>query len=82
MAALRNGIHTVIIPKENETDLEKIDQTVRHALQFIPASHVDQVLEAALDRPMLQDPSTPETPPESHPMPRGKEPAAPPVCQV
>ncbi|MBR5533336.1 MAG: endopeptidase La, partial [Ruminiclostridium sp.] len=48
MAALRNGIHTVIIPKDNETDLEKIDQTVRNALTFIPVSHVDQVLAEAL----------------------------------
>jgi ATP-dependent Lon protease len=61
MAALRNGIHTVIIPKENESDLEKIDQTVRSALQFIPVSHVDQVLANALERPPLSklDVSTP-----------------------
>ena len=49
MAALRNGIHTVIIPKENEKDLEEIDQTVRGALQFIPVDHVDQVLANALE---------------------------------
>ena len=36
MAALRNGIKTVIIPRENEKDLEEIDQTVRKALHFIP----------------------------------------------
>ena len=53
MAALRNGIHTVIIPKDNETDLEKIDQTVRKALRFIPVSHVDQVLANALETPPL-----------------------------
>ena len=34
MAAKRNGIRTVIIPKENEKDLEEIDQTVRAALRF------------------------------------------------
>jgi ATP-dependent Lon protease len=38
MAALRNGIRTVILPTENEKDLEEIDQTVRAALQFIPAT--------------------------------------------
>ena len=56
MAALRNGIHTVIIPKDNEPDLEEIDQTVRSALQFIPVDHVDQVLANALERPPLAQP--------------------------
>ena len=57
MAALRNGIHTVIIPQENASDLEEIDQTVRSALQFIPVSHVDQVLAHALEHPPLAAPS-------------------------
>lgn len=48
MAALRNGIKTVIIPKENEKDLEEIDQTVRRALHFIPVETVDAVFAAAL----------------------------------
>ncbi|MBO5340980.1 MAG: endopeptidase La [Oscillospiraceae bacterium] len=48
MAALRSGIKTVIIPRENEKDLEEIDQTVRAALQFILVDHVEQVLAAAL----------------------------------
>lgn len=48
MAALRNGIRTVIIPSENVKDLEEIDQTVRAALQFYPAEHVDAVLARAL----------------------------------
>ena len=50
MAALRHGIRTVIIPKDNERDLEEIDQTVRRQLNFISASNVDTVLEAALNR--------------------------------
>ena len=49
MAALRNGIHTVIIPKDNEKDLSEIDQTVRSALNFIPVEHVDSVLRNALE---------------------------------
>ena len=49
MAALRHGIHTVIIPQENERDLEEIDQTVRRQLNFITATTVDTVLEAALN---------------------------------
>ena len=49
MAALRHGVSTVIIPQENERDLEEIDQTVRRQLNFISASMVDTVLEAALN---------------------------------
>ena len=50
MAALRHGITTVIIPRENERDLEEIDQSVRRRLNFISAQTVDTVLEAALNR--------------------------------
>ncbi len=50
MAALRHGIRTVIIPKDNERDLEEIDQTVRRQLNFISAETVDTVLDAALNR--------------------------------
>lgn len=49
MAALRHGIRTVIIPRDNERDLEEIDQTVRRQLNFISAQTVDTVLEAALN---------------------------------
>ena len=50
MAALRHGIRTVIIPADNERDLEEIDQTVRRQLNFLSASTVDTVLDAALNR--------------------------------
>ena len=49
MAALRAGIKTVIIPAENEADLEEIDQTVRRALNFITTDHIDNILDVALD---------------------------------
>ncbi|MFI3252801.1 MAG: endopeptidase La [Eubacteriales bacterium] len=45
MAALRNGIKTVLIPKENEKDLEEIDQIVRNQLNFYPVETIDQVLD-------------------------------------
>ena len=48
MAALRSGITTVLIPKDNVRDLEEIDQTVRAALRFVPVETVDQVFAAAL----------------------------------
>jgi len=50
MAALRHGIRTVIIPKDNEKDLLEIDPTVRKSLNFISAQTVDTELEAALNR--------------------------------
>lgn len=50
MAALRSGVKTVIIPAENEKDLEEIDQTVRRALNFVVTDHVDKVLDVALNR--------------------------------
>ena len=43
MAARRNGLRTVILPKDNVRDLEEIDQTVRAALRFVPVETVDQV---------------------------------------
>ena len=51
MAALRHGVRTVIIPQDNERDLEEIDQTVRKQLNFVSAATVDTVLDVALNRP-------------------------------
>lgn len=48
MGALRNGVTTVIIPADNEKDLEDIDPIVRRALTFIPVKQVDEVLAQAL----------------------------------
>jgi len=50
MAALRHGISTVIIPADNERDLQEIDQTVRRQLNFIACRTMDSVLEAALNK--------------------------------
>ena len=51
MAAKRNGITTVIIPKENEKDLADIDPAVRAALRFVTAETVDAVFAHALTLP-------------------------------
>ena len=48
MAAYRNGITTVLIPKDNVRDLEEIDPTVRAGVRFVPVSMVDEVFAAAL----------------------------------
>ena len=50
MGALRAGVKTVIIPKDNEVDLENIDQTVRSRLSFVTAENVDDILDVALVR--------------------------------
>ena len=48
MAALRNGVKTVVIPKDNVPDLEEIDQSVRAQLTFVPVETIDEVLARAL----------------------------------
>ena len=50
MAAMRYGVRTVIIPKDNEKDLQLIDPTVRSALHFVVASSINTVLDTALNR--------------------------------
>ena len=48
LAALRGGIATVLIPEENVKDLAEIPSNVKEALEIVPVSHVDEVLERAL----------------------------------
>ena len=48
LAALRGGIKTVLIPKENEKDLAEIPENVKKGLKIIPVSNVDEVLQVAL----------------------------------
>jgi ATP-dependent Lon protease len=48
LAALRGGIKTVLIPEENEKDLEEIPDNVKECLKIIPVSHVSEVLKHAL----------------------------------
>ena len=50
MAAYRAGIKTVLIPRENERDLDEIDQEARAGLRFVLCDTVDDVLAAALRR--------------------------------
>lgn len=48
MSAHRAGLTHIIIPKDNEKDLEDIPESVRKDLTFIPVSHLDEVLKRAL----------------------------------
>ena len=51
MAAYREGIKTVLIPKDNESDLFEVDAEVKKAVRFVPVSDLSEVLKAALISP-------------------------------
>ena len=53
LAALRAGTKTVIIPKENEKDLEDIPDNVKEGLELIFVDNVDDVLKIALTKPLI-----------------------------
>jgi ATP-dependent Lon protease len=48
LAAHRAGLTKIIIPKDNEKDIEDIPETIRNDLNFVIVSHVDEVLRHAL----------------------------------
>lgn len=50
LSALRGGIKTVIIPKENEKDLAEIPENVKTGLEIVPVSDVSEVLKIALKK--------------------------------
>jgi len=52
LAAFRAGIHDVILPDENEKDLEDIPEDVRSAMRFHLVKHMDEVIPLALDGPL------------------------------
>ena len=51
MAAFREGIKTVLIPKENVSDLHDVDAEVKKAVRFVPVSDLSQLLGEALLKP-------------------------------
>ena len=50
MAAYRSDIHKVIVPQKNLKDLDDIPETVRKAMEFVPVTTVDEVLNLALTK--------------------------------
>ena len=50
LAAHRNGLKTVILPKRNEFDLDDIPEEIKKKIKFIYVETVDEVLEAALEK--------------------------------
>lgn len=79
MAAYREGIKTVLIPKDNLSDLYEVDEEVKQAVHFVPVSGLEQVLRQALiwpkalerpragTKPLTADPLT-----EPAPLPAGQ----------
>ncbi len=53
LAALRGGMKTVLIPKENEKDLVEIPDNVKRNLEIIPTATLEEVLEQALTEPLV-----------------------------
>ena len=53
LAALRGGLKTVLIPKDNEKDIAEIPDNVKRNLEIIPVSSVDEVIGLALIRPLV-----------------------------
>ena len=49
MAAFRSGIRTVVIPKENESDLDDIDRAVLEKVKFIPVENFSEVIAIAVN---------------------------------
>jgi len=50
LAALRGGVRTVLIPKDNVKDLREIPEIVKEGLEIVPVETVSEVLDRALSR--------------------------------
>ena len=72
LAALRAGITTVFIPRDNEKDMAEIPDSVKKHLKVIPVAHVDEVISQALvrkpDAIEWQEPPEPVVPPPAQPI--------------
>jgi ATP-dependent Lon protease len=66
LAALRGGVKTVLIPEENAKDLADIPDNVKNALEVIPVSRMDEVLQHALTRQPVAISWEETLPPISH----------------
>ena len=43
-------MHTIILPKENQRDIDESPEFVRDKLEFVPVESMDEVLEQALEK--------------------------------
>ena len=53
LAAMRGGLTTVLIPKDNEKDLDDIPENVKKDLTIVPVESIDDILKHALSRPLV-----------------------------
>lgn len=70
MAAMKAGVKTVVLPRDNMADLAELSEQVRSALCFVPVSHMDEVLDTALlplPAVAAADPAAPGRPMEASP---------------
>ncbi|HXA70855.1 MAG TPA: endopeptidase La [Stellaceae bacterium] len=78
LAALRGGLSTVLIPKENEKDLAEIPDNVKSGLTLVPVATVDELLKHALVAPLApiewSEDAAPPTPPAVIPPAEGERP--------
>ena len=56
LAAHRAGIRRIVLPARNESDIEEIPEEVRKQLEIIPATRINEVLEATLEKEVSQPP--------------------------
>jgi ATP-dependent Lon protease len=75
LAAHRAGIHRILLPARNESDMEEIPEDVRKELEVVPLARIREVVEAALEKfvanppPPLPPPGDSAHPPEPQPQP-------------
>jgi ATP-dependent Lon protease len=73
LAAHRAGIHRIILPARNESDLEDIPEDVRRELEIVPVTRINEVVDAALEKLVVNPPPpvpeelTRRRPPEPEP---------------
>jgi ATP-dependent Lon protease len=61
LAAHRAGLKTIILPKRNALDLEDVPDEIKKSLSFVFAESVDDVLRAALEKPVRRAPEPKST---------------------
>jgi ATP-dependent Lon protease len=62
LGAHRAGIKTVVLPRDNEGDLEEVPAEVRAQMTFVPVERIEQVLELALEPAAPAGPEAPAAP--------------------
>ena len=73
LAALRGGIKTVLIPDENRKDLADIPKNVTQHMKIVPVKWIDEVLDLALERPLLPKVTAQDA--EANAVPGGEKPS-------